>query len=70
MHHQMSWLPISKTDKTKILHLRTHPQQSWQPYTAFPELAVPDHQVPGASQGYATYQKLRREGWVLLPNLK
>ena len=65
MIQQMCWLPISKTDETKMLHLRVDSSQTWQPYTAFPEYAIPDHPVPGSSKGYATYQQLRGKGWLL-----
>ena len=63
---QMSWLPQNKEDDRKILHLRTAPDRPWQPYTAFPEYAVPDIPVAGASQGYATFQKLIRQGWQVV----
>lgn len=66
MIKQMCWLPISKTDETKMLHLRINFDQTWQPYTAFPEYAIPDHPVPGSSKGYATYQQLRHKGWLLI----
>ena len=66
MIQQMCWLPISKTDETKMLHLRVDSNQTWQPYTAFPEYAIPDHPVPGSSKGFATYQQLRHQGWLLM----
>ena len=66
MIQQMCWLPISKTDETKMLYLRVDSNQTWQPYTAFPEYAIPDHPVPGSSKGYATYQQLRHQGWLLI----
>ena len=66
MIQQMCWLPISKTDETKMLHLRVDANQTWQPYTAFPEYAIPDHPVPGSSKGFATYQQLRHQGWLLM----
>lgn len=66
MLKQMKWLPTSKTDETKVLYLRMDLSQPWQLYTAFPEYTVPDYKEPGASRGYATYQRLRREGWTLV----
>lgn len=65
MFKQMCWLSDREPNAAKVLHLRTAPNQPWQPYTAFPEYAVPDYQIPGGSQGWATYQKLRSEGWIL-----
>ena len=66
MHRQMCW--ISKTGESgeKILHLQMAPNQPWRPYTAFPQFAVPDYQIPGGSKGWATYQKLLKAGWVLI----
>lgn len=67
MLKQMCWLPLSGSNGEKILHLRTQPNQSWQPYKAFPAYAVPDNLIPGGSKGWSTYQKLMREGWTLIP---
>lgn len=68
MRGQMSWLPTLGSDGDKILHLRSHPNQPWQPYTAFPEYAVPDYKIPQGSKGWATYQKLLVANWTLIPN--
>lgn len=68
MLREMCWLSPLGRDGTKILHLRTHAQQTWQPYTAFPEYRVPDYQVPKGSRGWATYQTLLSQGWVLVPS--
>jgi hypothetical protein len=68
MFKEMCWLPMLGNSGQKILHLRTAPQQPWLPYTAFPEYAVPDYRIPGGSKGWATYQKLRSQGWNLLPS--
>jgi hypothetical protein len=65
---QMSWLPALNFDGDKILHLRTNPSQPWRPYTACPEYAVPDYRVPLGSKGWATYQKLLRAKWTLIPS--
>lgn len=67
MTRQMCWLPMGKSDDEKVLHLRMQPHQPWQPYQSFSQYAVPDYQVPGGSKGWATYQKLLREGWTLIP---
>lgn len=65
MFKQMCWLPLLGTSEQKVLHLRTAPNQPWRPYTAFPEYSVPDYLIPGGSKGWATYQKLRCQGWNL-----
>jgi hypothetical protein len=65
---QMSWLPALGSDGDKILHLRTNPSQPWRPYTAWPEYAVPDYRIPLGSKGWATYQKLLRAKWTLIPS--
>lgn len=70
MRGQMCWLSQSGTDKEKILHLQTAPDQPWQPYTAFPQFAAPDYRVPGGSKGWATYQKLIKAGWTLVPSAR
>ncbi len=67
MLKQMCWLPIARSNGEKVLHLRTQPNQPWQPYKAFPAYAVPDYRIPGGSKGWSTYQKLMREGWTLIP---
>lgn len=65
---QMCWLSQLGTGGEKILHIRTHPNQPWQPYTTRRELAVPDYDIPNGSRGWATYQKLLRMGWTLIPS--
>jgi hypothetical protein len=37
------------------------------PYTLMPTVAVPDYKVPQGSKGWATYQKLQKEGWTIVP---
>ena len=64
---QMCWLSQLGGREEKILHLRTSPNQPWQPYTAFSTYAVPDYNIPGGSKGWATYQKLLKVGWTLVP---
>ena len=70
MLRQMAWLSPTDQDDAKILHLRTSASQSWQPYTAFPTYAVPDYPIENVSKGFATYQKLIKEGWVLLSSTR
>lgn len=68
MPRQMCWLSKSGTDDEKILHLQTAPHEPWQPYTAFPQYAAPDYREPDGSKGWATYQKLIKAGWTLVPS--
>ena len=68
MSGEMCWLPLFGTDGDKILHLRTHSTQPWQPYTACPLFAVPDYKIPRGTKGWATYQKLMQEKWTLIPS--
>ena len=68
MLRQMCWLSRFGTNEDKILHLRTAPHEAWRPYTAFPQFSVPDHRIPKGSKGWATYQKLMKAGWVLVPS--
>ena len=70
MYRQMCWLSKSDESGEKILHLQTAPNQPWRPYTACPQYAVPDYQIPGGSKGWATYQKLLKAGWTLVPSAR
>ncbi len=65
MLKQMCWLSTFASNGQMILHLRTDPHQPWRAYTAFPQYAVPDYPIPGGSKGWATFQKLLKEGWSL-----
>ena len=67
MTGQMCWLPTLGTNGETILHLRFSPHQPWQPYTACPEYAVPDYKIAEGSKGWATYQKLMKAKWTLVP---
>jgi hypothetical protein len=67
MPRQMCWLSNSGPNGEKVLHLRVGPQEPWRPYTAFPQFSVPDYREPGGSKGWATYQKLFKAGWNLVP---
>lgn len=66
MAGQMCWLSMSGNEGEKILHLRTAPIEAWEPYTAFPLLAEKDYLDQDGSRGWATYQKLQRQGWKLI----
>lgn len=68
MLKEMCWLSPLGSNSAKILHLRTAPNDPWRPYTAFPQYAAPDYEIPGGSKGWATYQKLMKSGWKLLPS--
>ncbi|MBW4583924.1 hypothetical protein G7B40_030625 [Aetokthonos hydrillicola Thurmond2011] len=70
MHQRMCWIGKSGDSEEKILHLQIAPNQPWRPYTAFPQFAVPDYPVPGGSKGWATYQKLLKAGWALIPSAR
>ncbi|MBE9192240.1 hypothetical protein IQ230_18140 [Gloeocapsopsis crepidinum LEGE 06123] len=70
MPRQLCWLSKSGTDGEKVLYLRTAPNEPWKPYTHFPQYAIPDYQIPGGSKGWATYQKLIKQGWILVPSAR
>lgn len=67
MAGQMCWLPALGGNGQKILHLQLASHEPWRPYTGFPQYAVPDYREPGGSKGWATYQKLIKAGWKLIP---
>lgn len=68
MAGQMCWLSQFGAEGEKILHLRLAPTQPWKPYTAFPQFAVRDYDIPGGSKGWATYQKMLKAGWSIVPS--
>lgn len=68
MSGQMCWLSMNQSNGEKILHLRTNPSADWRSYKAYPQYAVADYNIPGGSHGWATYQKLLRAGWRLVPS--
>jgi hypothetical protein len=70
MHRQMCWLSKSGEDSEKILYLQVEASKGWRPYTAYPQFAVPDYRIPGGSKGWATYQKLLKAGWTLVPSAR
>ena len=67
---RMCWLSKSGESGEKILHLQTAPNEPWQPYTFFRQLAVPDYKIPGGSKGWATYQRLLKAGWTIVPSAR
>jgi hypothetical protein len=68
MTGQLCWLPTTRSDGEKILHLRSQPHGPWRPYTACPDYSVPDYKISGGSRGWATYQRLLKAGWTLVPS--
>lgn len=69
MKGQMCWLSNSGLDGEKILHLRLNYNDAWTPYTAMPRYSVPDYRdFANGSKGWATFQKLLKAGWKLIPN--
>lgn len=70
MVRQMCWLSKFGNDGEKILHLQTASHEPWRPYTAFPQYSVPDYREPGGSKGWATYQKLLKAGWTIVPSAR
>lgn len=70
MHRRMCWLSKIGDSEEKVLHLQTAPNEPWRPYTAFGQYAVPDYKIPGGSKGWATYQKLSKAGWTLIPTAR
>lgn len=65
---QMKWMSKLGSDGEKILHLRLQPHDPWKPYTAFPQYLAPDYRIPKGTKGWASYQKLLKEGWELIPS--
>ncbi|MBA3924135.1 MAG: hypothetical protein H0X31_21520 [Nostocaceae cyanobacterium] len=70
MYRQMCWLLKSDSKTEMALHLQTAPSEPWRPYTAFPQYAVPDYKMVNGSKGWATYQKLLKAGWTLVPTAR
>lgn len=65
---EMCWLSPLGGNGTKVLHLRTASHDQWRPYNTCPQYSVPDYPIPNGSKGWATYQKLLKEGWKLIPS--
>ncbi len=70
MPGQMCWLSRLGAEEEKILHLRMSQNKPWQPYTTFSQYSVPDYDIPKGSKGWATYQKLLKSGWTLVPSAR
>lgn len=68
MSGQMCWLAGFSTDGEKVLHLRLGAHQPWKSYRSFSQYAALDHDIPGGSQGMATFQKLLKAGWTVIPS--
>jgi hypothetical protein len=68
MSGQLCWLPAASKDGENILHLRLQPHNPWKPYTAFPQISVPDYKISGGSRGWATCQHLMNAGWTIIPS--
>lgn len=60
---QMTWRPNGATS-TDRLYLRYRTSDPWQPYTDFPDRALPD--PPGFSSGYATFLTLLEQNWQVI----
>lgn len=70
MPGQMCWLSSFSSDGDLVLHLRTDSSKPWQVYTLCREFAVPDYDIPRGSRGWATFQKLLKQGWEVIPTAK
>lgn len=69
MKGQMCWFSKYGSEEEKILHLRLNQYEAWTPYTAMPKLSVPDYKdMPDGSKGWATFQKLLKAGWTMVPS--
>jgi hypothetical protein len=62
---EMCWLPCNGNELKIALHLREYPDRPWKVYSVSSH-GVPDYKIPGGSKGWATFQKLRKIGWILI----
>lgn len=62
---EMCWMSPDD-DFDKKLYIRTDSSKEWVLYSELSELSVPDYKITGGSLGYATMQKLLKEGWKLV----
>jgi hypothetical protein len=68
MKGQMCWISNSGIDGEKILYLRLNFNDAWTPYSSMPKYSVPDYRdFPNGSKGWATFQRLLKVGWKLIP---
>jgi hypothetical protein len=70
MSGQMCWLANGIKYGKTTLHLRLESHHPWKPYTLFPGIAVRDYNIPRGSKGWATFQKLLKAGWTLIPTVE
>jgi hypothetical protein len=67
MTGELCWIPKFGGNGKLALHLRFESYHPWKLHTAYPGLCVPDYPIPGGSRGWATSQKLLKEGWTAIP---
>lgn len=48
----------------RVLHLRHHSSEEWQPYEDFPQYVLPD--PPEFSKGIATFLALLKKDWQVI----
>jgi hypothetical protein len=58
---QMLW---KREGSDRVLHLRHHAEEPWQPYDSFPQYVLPEPQ--GFSKGLATFLALLKKNWVAI----
>jgi hypothetical protein len=66
MAGQLCWLPKLGSNEQLFLHLRLESHHPWKLHTAYPGVCVSDYPISSGSKGWATCQKLLKEGWTLL----
>jgi hypothetical protein len=64
----LSWRPVHGAENTKELYISKTVDGPWEHYSKHP-LKVADYNIPNGSKGYATMQRLLKNGWVMLPYL-
>lgn len=68
MSGQMCWLAGLAATEEKILHLRLESHHPWKPYNSLSEYAVRDYSLPRGSKGMATFHRLIKAGWTVVPS--
>lgn len=58
----MAWLMVPGNER-RVLCLEI--EGRFVPYWKTP-MKVPDHNIPGGSKGWATYQKMLKAGWTVV----